>query len=95
MKIIVNSRFFGKTIKKFFTAINDEVVDQVFIRNNSLVIQRENYETVIECEFKSDNQIVHQKKARWDWLIKTLNQIDEQPVVLEFHENKVLLRLDY
>lgn len=91
MKILVSSKRFSECFKKF----KHEHIRVVEIKDNVFTAHTIDDEISIDVETKDNGVVVDQYTARWDWFLRDLSKIGEQPIVLEFSKNRVNFTLMY
>lgn len=94
MKILVSSKGFSQWLKAIGIKENHNV-SKVKIEKGMFYLNRNGYEQSIFTESKDNNCEADQNNVRWDWLYRDLRGIQEQPVVIEFLDNKATFTLTY
>lgn len=92
MKIIVSSKVFYHMVKRINT---DNVMSVKIDRVKKFTIYYgHNYSLTFPVE-TNDNGFMIQDNVRWDWLLKDIKGIQEQPICIEFTVNKASFTLSY
>lgn len=95
IKALISSKELAEVLNKIDIEKNSILsvhATQKYISINILGWQnRVHLANIIEYDLKSYSQINY----RWDWIKDLMNQVDEQPVVLEIMEKKVRVIFEY
>lgn len=94
MKILVSSKGFAEFLKSINIDQNSDV-DCVSLTDGKLSIFRGQNVSVFYVESKENNIEVDQNDVRWDWLLRDLRGIQEQPICIEFSPNVAKFTLLY
>jgi hypothetical protein len=49
----------------------------------------------LQVEFIKKGESLAQTHTRWDWIKRTLNQINEMPIIVELSENNARISMDF
>jgi predicted GTPase len=94
MKIIVSSKYLASELNKLL-ADENERVDQVDICSNELIIYTQYKSAILSLVDTNGTGNFKQGDRRWDWIKELVNQVDEQPIVLDIYENVVNVIFQY
>lgn len=95
MRLIASSKTLANQLAKI--DFEKDNVNSVSIEGNTLWIHAQNHSVELFVEksnifFKSPLQ---QTGRRWDWVKQLVSSVEEQPIVLEIHENVVNVIFQY
>ena len=98
MKIIISSNRLRNELSKIDfgcdNVINvsskNNLLTERYIRLNTL-----HQSIIIFCKIDLVNEEFDQKDARWDWVDRLVNQIDDQPIVLDISNNNIRVSVNY
>ncbi len=95
MKILVSSLSLASYLHAF--DYGECPVERVGYFDGKLRIESSDYAVDVHCEIIDGSRGIYidQSCSRWDWLEKTLRNITEQPIVLEFGTNRLNLIISY
>ena len=94
MKIIVSSKQLAADLS-LIDFDNDHVVE-VGADENELIIDTQEGTTVrIGCEMSQRTMIIKQENRRWDWVKRLVENVEEQPIVLDISENIINVIFQY
>lgn len=94
MKILVSSKGFSDWLKSINISIHSDV-NCLSLTDGKLSLFRGTHQATLFVESKDNNCEVDQNNVRWDWLYRDLRGIQEQPIVIEFLDNKATFTLTY
>lgn len=92
MKILVSSKGFYS----YFKIIRGEQIKSVRIDGDkNFIVRTENNEISMNVESREKNEMHLQNNVRWDWLLRDIGSISEQPMVIEFAHQSAKYTLSY
>jgi len=93
MKILISSKQLAIDLAKI--DFDNETVMQVRGEGSNLVINTDKQTIEIWCEMLQFEPRVKQENRRWDWVKSLVSRVEEQPIVLDIHENVVNVIFKY
>lgn len=94
MKTVVSSKQLATNLS-LIDFDSDHVVE-VGADENELIIDTAEGTTVrIGCEISQRTLIIKQENRRWDWVKRLVDNVEEQPIVLDISENVVNVLFQY
>jgi hypothetical protein len=90
MKIIISTLSLRNALNEL-----DESVVSIETQGNSLKIKGKSKYKYLYCEIRNGVPFLNQSLVRWDWVRKLMNQIDEQPALLEISDSQIDIKLSY
>ena len=83
IRIIVSSKHLANQLNELNT---DEIYRVDVDGDNCIAISTATQSVDIHCVVDSIDKRLYPEGRRWDWLRKLVNQVDEQPIILEISE---------
>ena len=93
MRILISSKQLATELNKI--NFEEEDVFQVRGEGSDLIICTNKQNIEIQCEILEFEPRILQEDRRWDWVKNLVNAIDEQPIVLDIHENAINVIFHY
>ena len=92
MKILVSSKRFAE----FLNNIDVDTVESCRVVDNKFHLRSALKSCSLPVESReTDTGTINQENVRWDWLKRDVYGIQEQPLVIEFFDNKATIILNY
>ena len=93
MKILISSKQLAVDLAKI--DFENETVIQVRGEGSNLVINTDKQTIETWCEMLRFEPRVKLENRRWDWVKSLVSNVEEQPIVLDIHENVVNVIFQY
>lgn len=93
MKLLISSKQLASGLNKIDFC--NEFVLQVRGEKGLLILCTDKRNIEMHCEILNFAPIVKQYDVRWDWMRDFVNQIDEQPIVIEIDEKQIKAIIQY
>lgn len=93
MKVLLSSKLLASELAKI--DFENEQVFQVRGEGSNLIINTDKQTLELSVEMLQFEPRVKQENKRWDWVKKLVSCADEQPIVLDIHENVVNVIFQY
>ena len=93
MKVLLSSKLLASELAKI--DFENEQVFQVRGEGSNLIINTDKQTLELWVEMLKFEPRVKQENRRWDWVKKLVSCADEQPIVLDIHENVVNVIFQY
>ncbi|MDD3875453.1 MAG: hypothetical protein PHT69_02470 [Bacteroidales bacterium] len=93
MKVLLSSKLLASELAKI--DFENEQVFQVRVEGSNLIINTDKQTLELWVEMLNFEPRVKQENRRWDWVKKLVSCADEQPIVLDIHENVVNVIFQY
>lgn len=95
MKAIISSRYLASKLNEIdFTA---KWIKDLYSENDKTIVLHFNTDENITlmCEVGIRWPHMNQENVRWDWVKKLVNQVDEQPIILNINESRIEIIFQY
>ena len=93
MKILISSKHLAAELNKI--DFDNDHINSIKAKGFSIYVLT-NYQSIeIPVEIIEHEPDVLQSDRRWDWVKKLVNQVDEQPIVLDISERIVNVIFQY
>ncbi len=93
MKIIVSSKQLAVQLNEF--DFKNDSIQAVRAENSKLFLDSQKKTVEIWCEISEFRARIVQESVKWDYIKNLVNQVDEQPIVLEITKNFVSVIFQY
>jgi hypothetical protein len=93
MKIIVSSKSLAACLNKLDLESNH--IERIVANGDELTFINRLQSEDLSCVISFFQPMLRQIDTRWDWVKKLVNQVDEQPIVLNISENDVQVIFTY
>jgi hypothetical protein len=93
MKIVISSKELASKLNEI--DFEEEYVIRVNSEMNRIIIKTKDNNYNIDCVVSESNTCVNQFNNNWNWLKKLVNDIDEQPIVLELFDHILNIIISY
>jgi hypothetical protein len=91
MKAIISTKYLAGILNEIDIDANNAIRMQEVPRGINVLFGDDIVEINCEVTKRGFHAIKDQESARWDWIKKIVNQVDEQPAVLTISKNSIAI----
>lgn len=93
MKIVISSKHLSLQLK--LIDFDKDSIESIHIKREAIWLRSEHKSIELrgKCYFRQEKIV--QEDSRWDWVKKLVDEVEEQPIVLDVRKNKVSVIFDY
>ncbi len=93
MKILVSSKRLAEKLNEI--DLSKHPIERIFVNSDEIVFVTKNKNISLWCEIFEFEPKVEQRGVRWDWVVKLVNSVSEQSIVLNIITNTVQVIFQY